>query len=47
MDKNNNDVNQFWDKYREVVIKNGVSEKYVDYYVKWAQKFALSIKEYH
>jgi integron integrase len=44
MDKNNNDVNRFWDKYREVVIKNGVSEKYADYYVKWAQKFALSIK---
>ena len=44
MDKKDNDVNRFWNKYHEAVIKNGVSEKYADYYVKWAQKFALSIK---
>ena len=44
MDKNNNDVNKFWLKFREAVIKNGIGEKYADHYVKWAQKFALSIK---
>ena len=44
MDKNNYDVNKFWVKYREAVTENGIGEKYADYYVKWAQKFALSIK---
>ena len=44
MDKNSNDVNKFWVKYRDVVIENGITDKYADYYVKWAQKFALSIK---
>ena len=39
MNKNNNDVNRFWVKYREVVIKNGVAEKYADYNVKWARRF--------
>ena len=44
MDKKDNDVNRFWNKYHEAVIKNGVSEKYADYYVKWGQKFATSMK---
>ncbi|MFC1495288.1 integron integrase [Thermodesulfobacteriota bacterium] len=38
------DVNRFWDRFRDAVIKHGVPETYADWYVKWGQKFALSIK---
>ena len=44
MTKNDNGVNAFWGDFRANVIENGVSEKYADWYVKWGQKFALSIK---
>jgi len=43
--KNNNDsVNRFWDNFRNVVIEQGVDQKYADLYVEWGEKFALSIK---
>jgi integron integrase len=38
------DVNKFWDRFRDLVIQSGVSESYADWYVRWGQKFALSIK---
>lgn len=44
MDKNHNDVNKFWDNFCDLVIKSGISEKYADSYVKWGEKFAISIK---
>jgi integron integrase len=44
MAKNDNDVNGFWGNFRKKVIDTGVQEKYADWYVKWGQKFALSIK---
>ena len=44
MEKNNNDVNKFWVKYRAAVIESGVDGKYADSYVEWGKKFALSIK---
>jgi integron integrase len=44
MDKKHNDVNKFWDNFRDLVIKSGISEKYADSYVKWGEKFAMSIK---
>ena len=39
-----NDVNRFWNQFRDLVIQSGVSDSYADWYVKWGQKFALSIK---
>ena len=39
-----NDVNKFWAAYRRTVIKCGVSQPDADWYVKWCEKFALSIK---
>ena len=47
MDKNQSEVNEFWVKYREAVIENGIGEKYANHYVKWAKKFALSVKVSH
>ena len=44
MDKNHNEVNKFWVNFRSVVIEQGINEKNADWYVKWGQKFAMSIK---
>jgi integron integrase len=43
MDKPNN-VNDFWDSYRNVVVEAGIPERNADWYVRWAEKFAKSIK---
>ena len=42
-----NDVNRFWDQFRDLVIQSGVSDSYADWYVKWRQKFAVSVKYLH
>ena len=39
-----NDVNKFWDRFRDLIIQSGVSDSYADWYVRWGRKFALSIK---
>ena len=44
MTKNDEGVNAFWVNFRTTVIESNVPEKYADWYVKWGQKFALSIK---
>ena len=44
MGKDHNDVNRFWVKFRGKVVESGISEKYADQYVKWGEKFALSLK---
>lgn len=38
MEKNNSDVNAFWNKFCKVVVEQGVDEKYADRYVEWGQK---------
>lgn len=38
------DVNRFWGSFRETVIKQGLSEFEADSYVKWGERFAISIK---
>ncbi len=43
MDKSNK-VNDFWDSYRKVVVESGIPDKNADWYVRWAQNFAKSIK---
>jgi integron integrase len=43
MDKSNK-VNDFWDLYRQVVVESGIPEKNAEWYVRWAQNFAKSIK---
>jgi site-specific recombinase XerD len=43
MDKPNN-VNGFWDSYRNVVVEAGIPERNADCYVRWAEKFSKSIK---
>jgi integron integrase len=43
MDKPNN-VNDFWDSYRDVAVEAGIPERNADWYVRWAEKFAKSIK---
>ena len=35
-------VNEFWMLYRDAVIGSGIAEKNVEWYVRWAQKFAVS-----
>jgi len=38
--KNNNDsVNRFWDNFRNVVIEQGVDQKYADFYVEWGERY--------
>ena len=44
MKNGRNDVNKFWAGFRKSVIQYGISESDADWYVKWGQKFALSIK---
>ncbi len=43
MDKPNS-VNDFWDSYRNVVVETGIPVRNADWYVRWAEKFAKSIK---
>lgn len=43
MDKPNN-VNDFWDSYRDVLAEAGIPVRNADWYVRWAEKFAESIK---
>jgi hypothetical protein len=44
MENNKSEVNKFWIKFHDLVIENGIPEKHADWYVRWGQKFALSIK---
>jgi hypothetical protein len=44
MDQKPKNVNNFWLLYRNAVIGSGISEKNAEWYVRWAQKFAVSIK---
>ncbi|MDB9822204.1 site-specific integrase [Deltaproteobacteria bacterium] len=44
MKQKTNDVNKFWVRFRDSVIQYGVPDTYADWYVKWGQKFAVSIK---
>ena len=43
MDKSNK-VKDFWESYHRVVVESGVPEKSAEWYVRWAQKFAKSLK---
>ncbi len=44
MDEKPNNVNKFWLLYRDVIVGSGIPEKNADWYVRWAQKFAVSTK---
>ena len=44
MDKKNNNVNDFWKNYRNIVVAEGVPEATADWYLRWARRFAVSIK---
>jgi len=44
MNDKSNDVKGFWDSYCQVVVESGVPEKNAEWYVRWGQKFAESIK---
>jgi integron integrase len=39
-----NKVNEFWDSYRQAAIASGVPVKNADWFVKWAEKFAVATK---
>ena len=39
-----NKVNKFWDSYRQAAIASGVPAKNAEWYVKWADKFAVATK---
>ena len=39
-----NNVNKFWDSYRQAAIASGVPAKNAERYVKWAEKFAVATK---
>jgi integron integrase len=39
-----NDVNKFWDSYRQAAIATGVPAKNAEWFVKWAEKFAVATK---
>ena len=44
MDKKNNNVNDFWKNYRNIVVAEGVPEATAGSYLRWARRFAVSIK---
>ena len=44
MDQKPNNVNKFWLSYRDAVVSSEIAEKTAEWYVHWAQKFAVSIK---
>ena len=39
-----NNVNKFWDSYRQAAIASGVPVKNAEWFVKWAEKFAVATK---
>ena len=39
-----NTVNKFWDSYRQAAIASGVPAKNAEWFVKWAEKFAVATK---
>jgi integron integrase len=44
MAKKSNNVNEFWDSYRNMLISAGIPETNAEWYVRWAKDFALSFK---
>jgi len=40
-----NIVNKFWDSYRQAAVASGVPAKNAEWFVKWAQKFAMATKD--
>ena len=37
----------FWNNFRDVVTRFGIDYSNADWYVKWAEQFAVSIKVYN
>jgi len=44
MEEKPNKVNTFWAAYYDAALASGLPEKTAEWYVNWAQKFAISIK---
>lgn len=44
MEEKPNKVNTFWAAYYDAALASGLPEKAAEWYVNWAQKFAVSVK---
>ncbi len=44
MEEKPNKVKTFWAAYYDAAVASGIPEKTAEWYVNWAQKFAISIK---
>ena len=44
MKEKGNDVNKFWNDFKKAALESGVKDTVVDWYVKWSERFARSIK---
>ncbi len=38
------DINKFWHKFQKAVVDSGGSETMAIYHIKWAKKFAVSLR---
>ncbi|MBC8460368.1 MAG: hypothetical protein H8D67_20485 [Deltaproteobacteria bacterium] len=38
------DINKFWHKFQKEVVDSGVSEAMAIWHIKWAKKFAVSLR---
>ncbi|MBW2127687.1 MAG: hypothetical protein JRH08_19080 [Deltaproteobacteria bacterium] len=37
-------ISKFWEQYRQAVVDSGIAPRFAEWYVRWAQKFAVSLK---
>ena len=44
MEEKGNDVNKFWNDFKRTALESGVKETVAEWYVKWSERFAKSIK---
>jgi hypothetical protein len=44
MREKGNDVNNFWNDFKRTALESGVKETVAEWYVKWSEQFAKSIK---
>lgn len=44
MEQKSDKINTFWAAYYDAAAASGIPEKTAEWYVNWAQKFAISVK---
>ena len=44
MREKGNDVNSFWNDFKRTALESGVKDTVAEWYVKWSEQFAKSIK---